>query len=119
MGSSTLFAQAGLKGTFTLLFGSPEDPCVKELEFSLMLLGSGGTFKRWNLVESLMSLGYVFKEHSGTQSLSSALSLPHNEVTGVICHMLLPSAASPNAQAIGSVTSWSMKLGAKLTFLSF
>jgi hypothetical protein len=34
----------------------PKDPCVKGLVPSVVLLGSGGTFKRWGSVRGLQSL---------------------------------------------------------------
>jgi hypothetical protein len=57
------------------ILNGPQRPCGKSSVPSLVLLGGGVTFKKWDLVESLGSLGCSFEEDSGTPPLPLALFL--------------------------------------------
>lgn len=70
---------------------------------SLLLLGDGGTCKRWGLASSLRSLVYALVEKSRNPTSSSlSFTRPHHEMKSLLFHtvsIMMWCSASPDAQS--------------------
>jgi hypothetical protein len=90
-------------------------PCVKGLTSRLVLLGGGGTFRRWGLLRSLGTCRV-------NGNLPSPLLFPGHEVSILLCYLLLPltSSAPPAAQSNESVLllTGTSKPGPKINLFS-
>jgi hypothetical protein len=55
----------------------PKGPCVKDLVLRVILLGGGGIFRKWGLVEGIQDIGVTVKTLEGDCGIpaSSPLSL--------------------------------------------